>query len=135
MLDEATVESLERHWEQGWNGCDLDTIMAPLAEQVVFSSPFVPRLTGDPDSTAICGHEALRSYVADSLRRAGDIRYTLDATYVGSDSVVLSYTCLFADGTRRTGADSMRVDEDGKVVEWRSHYSFDPAEVQDLIRS
>jgi SnoaL-like domain len=135
MLDEAAVHSLERHWEQGWNQCDLDTIMEVFAADVLFSSPFVPRLTGDPEKTTIRGYDALRSYVADSLRRAGDVRYSLGGTCVGSDSLILNYTCHFADGTRRTGADSMRVDRDGMVVEWRSHYSFDPAEVQHLIRS
>jgi hypothetical protein len=129
MLDDRTVRTLERHWEDGWNRVDLDVIMAPFAETVVFASPFVARLTGDPGRTAIYGYEALRSYVADALRRAGDIRYTLDATYVGADSVVLFYTCHFPDGSARTGADSMRVGPDGKVVDWRCHYSFDPAEV------
>ncbi len=129
MLDVAAVRSLERHWEEGWNGADLDTIMEPFADQVVFSSPFVSRMTGDPAKGEVRGYDALRNYVADSLRRAGDIRYTLNSTFVGNDSVVLLYTCHIPDGSARTGADSMHVGPDGKVDDWRCHYTFDPAEV------
>jgi hypothetical protein len=63
MLDDATVQNLQRHWDEGWNAGDLATIMAPFAADVVFSSPFVPKLTGDPAKTTIDGDEALRSYV------------------------------------------------------------------------
>ncbi len=125
MLDDATVEDLRRHWDEGWNAGDLATIMAPFATGVVFSSPFVPRLTGDQAKMTIDGYDALRSYVDYALRRAPGIRYTLDATYAGTDTVVLVYTCRAPDGTVRHGADSMRVGAAGKVVEWRCHYSHD----------
>jgi hypothetical protein len=125
MLDDATVQNLQRHWDEGWNAGDLATIMAPFAADVVFSSPFVPKLTGDPAKTTIDGDEALRSYVEYALRRTPGIRYTLDATYAGTDAVVLIYTCYLPDGTVRRGADSMRVNAAGQVVEWRCHYSRD----------
>jgi hypothetical protein len=46
-------------------------------------------------------------------------------SYAGTDTLVLVYSCLAPDGTVRRGADSMRVGADGKVVEWRCHYSRD----------
>lgn len=125
MLGDATVEFLRRHWDEGWNKGDLATIMAPFASDVVFSSPFVPRLTGDPAKTAIGGYEALRAYVDYALRRTPGIRYTLEATYAGTDTVVLVYSCRAPDGTVRRGADTMRVDAAGRVAEWRCHYSRD----------
>jgi SnoaL-like domain len=124
MLDDAAVDELRRHWDEGWNGYHLDTIMAPFAADVVFSSPFVAKRTGDPQRTTIEGYDALRAYVADALRGVPGIRYTVDATYAGTDSIVILYTCHLPDGTDQPGADSMRVDDDGKVVEWRCHYSF-----------
>jgi hypothetical protein len=122
MIDDATAEDLRRHWDEGWNGEDLDTIMAPFADDVVFSSPFVPTLTGDPAKATITGHDALRSYVDRALRIHPGIRYTLDATYAGTDTVVLVYTFRHPEGTVGHGADSMRVDASGKVAEWRCHY-------------
>jgi hypothetical protein len=123
-VEETIVEQLRRHWEEGWNAGDVDVIMAPFAEDVVFASPFVARLAGDPSAT-IAGRAALRDYVAGALARTPGIRYTLDAVYVGVDAVVLVYTCHLPDGTDRRGADSMRVGVDGAVVDWRCHYEFD----------
>jgi len=125
LLDDATVEDLRRHWDAGWNAGDLATIMAPFAPGVVFSSPFVPRLTGDPARATIEGYDALRAYVDHALRRTPGIEYTLEASYAGTDTVVLVYSCRAPDGTVRRGADSMRVGADGKVTEWRCHYSSD----------
>jgi SnoaL-like domain len=124
MVDQATAQELQRHWDEGWNNHDLATIMAPFAPDVVFSSPFVSRLTGDPGTTTIEGYDTLRSYIASSLDRTPGIRYAVDATYAGTDSIVLVYTCHLPDGTSQTGADSMRIDGAGKVVEWRCHYGF-----------
>jgi hypothetical protein len=125
VIDDAKVDELARHWDEGWNACDLETIMAPFASDVVFDSPFVARVTGDRAKTTIEGYEALRAYIAGALERAPGIRYTLDASYAGTDSVVLVYTCHLPNGTDKPGADSMRVGPDGKVVEWRCHYSTD----------
>lgn len=38
MIDQETVDRLGRHWDEGWNGADVDVIMAPFAESVVFSA-------------------------------------------------------------------------------------------------
>ena len=126
MIESAAVAELARHWERGWNGGDLNVIMAPFAADVVFTSPFVPALTGDPARRSIDGLDALRRYVADALVRAGDVRYTLDQALAGTDTVVLVYTCHLPDGSSKPGADLMRLDGDGKVVEWRCHYATDP---------
>ena len=126
MLDNATVAGLARHWDEGWNGRDVDVIMAPFADGVVFTSPGVAKITGDPERKAVEGVEALRRYVVDALARAGDVRYTLHQALAGTDSVVLVYTCHMPDGSDRPGADLLRVDGDGKVVEWRCHYATDP---------
>jgi hypothetical protein len=115
--------ALARHWDEGWNGEDVERIMAPFADDVVFTSPFVARISGDPEVTSIVGAAALRTYVTAALRRTPGIRYTVDAVHLGTDTLVLDYTVRFPDGRpETTGADLMRVDEQGRVVEWRSHY-------------
>jgi hypothetical protein len=133
MLDESVVTALQRHWEDGFNRYDVDLVLEPVARDVVFSSPFVPRLTGDPDKVTIEGADVFRDYIADSMRRVPGIRYSLDASFVSTQTVVFVYTCRFPDGQAKTGADSIRVDRDGKIVEWRCHYSFAPEKIDDLI--
>lgn len=127
MIDAAILASLASHWEEGWNGGDVERIMAPFAADVVFSSPYVAKWSGDPGRRTVEGHTALRGYVADALTRSGDVRYRLDAVLGGAESVVLVYTCTFPDATTRPGADVMRVGPNGLVVEWRCHYATDPA--------
>jgi hypothetical protein len=134
MLDDATVTMLQRHWEDGWNSYDLEMIMGPMGQNVVFSSPFVATLTGDPENTSIEGYDALRLYIANSLRRTPGISYTLDNTYVGTDSVILAYRFRLPDGTERTGSDVMRLDRTNTIVEWRCHYPFAPDEIRTFIR-
>lgn len=128
MLDDALVASLARHWDEGWNGPDLDTILAPFADDIVFSSPYVSKGLGDPSLDTIEGLPALRDYCAAALQRSGDVRYTLHQTYTGTDTVVLVYTCHLPDGRDRPGADLMRLDAHGKVAEWRCHYTSDPTQ-------
>jgi hypothetical protein len=133
MLDDATITRLQQHWEDGWNQYDLELIMEPMGEDVVFSSPFVATLTGDAAQTSIHGYDALRSYIEDSLRRTAGIAYSLDRTYVGTESIILMYTVRFPDGSEKTGSDIMRVDGSNKIVEWRCHYPFAPDEVRQFI--
>jgi ketosteroid isomerase-like protein len=122
MLDDTTTQVLVRHWQEGWNAGDIDTIMAPFARDVVFSSPGISMLTGDPAKTTVEGYDALRAYIEGALSRSRGLRYRLDTAYVGTDSIVLVYDCGLPDGDAKRGADLMRVGQDGKVVEWRCHY-------------
>ena len=122
VLDAATVDTIRRHWHDGWNRADLDTIMTPFAADVVFASPGISMMTGDPDRSTIEGRDALRAYIAEALRRTPGVRYTTLATHVGTASIVLVYECGMPGGPQKHGADLMRVDAAGEVVEWRCHY-------------
>jgi hypothetical protein len=79
-------------------------------------------MTGDATKTTIEGRDELRAYIDGALRRTRDLRYALTATYVGTDSVVLVYSCGLPDRAQKIGADSMRLGPGGQVVEWRCHY-------------
>lgn len=126
MIADQDVATIVRHWDDGWNQGDVDVIMAPFAGDVVFRSPGIAKITGDADRRSIEGADALRRYVVAALERAGDVRYTVEQALAGTDSVVLVYTCHMPDGSARPGADLLRVDGAGKVVEWCCHYATDP---------
>jgi hypothetical protein len=123
-VDDATVARLRRHWDEGWNRGDVDVIMEPFADDIVFSSPFVSKLGGDSARSSIVGRDALRAYCAAALERSPGIAYVVDGLYVGTDTVVLLYTVRFPDGRpETTGADLMRVNAAGEIAEWRCHYA------------
>lgn len=125
LISEEQVAALGDHWERGWNELDIDVIMEPFAPDVVFRSPFVPRISGDPAVSAIVGYDAVKQYMADSFTRATQgLRYSLDSTYIAPDSLVLLYRVHRPDGTEKPGADTMVIGADGLVHEWRSHYPF-----------
>jgi len=63
--------------------------MEAVADDVVFSSPFVPVLTGDPEQVTIEGLSAFRAYIADSMRRVPGIRYAIDAAFVSTQTMIL----------------------------------------------
>ena len=134
MLDKATALRLAKHWESSWNAQDADLIMEPMGEKVVFSSPFVSKLLRDPDKWTVEGYDAVHSYMTKSIKRVPGITYRLDTTYIGADTAVIAYTFRLPDGTEKTGADFMRVDSEGKVVDWRSQYPFVADEVDPFIK-
>ena len=106
MIDAEAATALARAWDEGWNGEDVERIMAPFADDVVFSSPFVRRIGDDQSSNAIVGAPALRAYVTAALTRTPGIRYTVDNVHLGPDSVILDYTVSFPDGRPDTIGDS-----------------------------
>jgi hypothetical protein len=123
VIDEKTVASLRRHWEDGWNLGDIDVIMEPMADDVVFSSPFVARVTGgDPE---VRGYAALRAYCEDALTRTPGITYTVHAAYVAPSSLILTYSFVRPDNPPKDGIDIMKLDAQNKIVEWISHYPAD----------
>ena len=77
-------------WCDAWNSHDLDRILAHYAEDVIFSSPFIVHLTGDP-SGRVHGREALRAYWAEGLRRLPDLRFEVLDVKVSVHSLVINY--------------------------------------------
>jgi hypothetical protein len=68
------------------------------------------------------GYGALRAYIERALQITPGVRYASSATFVGIDSIVLTYACGLPDRPQKLGADLMRLNDSGQVVEWRCHY-------------
>lgn len=122
MISQELVAALARHWEDGFNRYDVDIVMEPIGADIVFSSPFVQRRTGDPRKVTVEGYDAFRDYIDDSMRRLPGIRYTIESSLVSTQTVVFVYGFTFADGQSASGVDYLRLDEAGKIIEWRCHY-------------
>ncbi len=122
VITDERVAELRRHWEDGFNQYDVDLVMGPIDQDIVFSSPFVQRRTGDPAKVTVEGYDAFRDYIEDSMVRLPGIRYAIESAVVSPQTVVFLYNFTFADGQAFSGVDYLRLTESGKITEWRCHY-------------
>jgi len=87
-LDAA--QAFARSWEAAWNAHDLDAVLAHFHDDVVFTSPLAPVMTGDP-SGIVVGRDALRRYWETGLARVPDLRFEVLDVALGVDAVALRY--------------------------------------------
>ena len=76
-------------WQDGWNSHDLDRIMAHYHEEVVFRSAKAQALVGKGELT---GHDALRGYWAEALKRQPDLKFQVQDVFRGHEMIVLGYS-------------------------------------------
>ncbi|MFJ4183780.1 nuclear transport factor 2 family protein [Kitasatospora sp. NPDC089509] len=79
-----------RDWADAWNAHDLERILAHFTEDVVFASPRILELIGDP-SGEVRGKEALRVYWAKGLKHLPDLHFTVEDVRVSVDTLVINY--------------------------------------------
>jgi ketosteroid isomerase-like protein len=90
MIDRQRALHFAAEWIAAWNGHDLDAILRHYADDVVFHSPRIAVVTGEPIAL-VSGKPALARYWREALRQATDLRFELDRVYVGSDSISIAY--------------------------------------------
>lgn len=105
-------------WIQAWNTRDLGRIIGHYADDIVFMSPFVGRLM-DGVSDKVRGLEALRIYFVMALNAYPDLRFVLQRTYCGGQSVVLEYQSV----SNLLAAEVMEFNDLGLVCRARVHYA------------
>lgn len=105
-------------WIAGWNAHDLEAILSHYGEDVVFTSAYSARFTGDP-SGRVVGKAALRDYWSRALASNPDLAFFLRGVYVGPEGVAIRYL------NSRTGGDAVEVarfGDDGLVRESAAYY-------------
>ena len=86
----ADPSTFARSWIEAWNAHDLDAVLDHFSDDVVFSSPLVASIVGEP-SGSVTGKAALRAYWEEGLRRIPDLRFELVEVYAGVDSIAITY--------------------------------------------
>lgn len=116
-MTHAQALAFAQEWTDAWNRHELEAILWHYADNVVFTSPFVLRLVGDPSGT-LRGKMALRGYFGQALGAYRDLRFVLLDVYATVDGLIVVYESV----NDLVGAEAMRLGPDGKVVEARCHY-------------
>jgi ketosteroid isomerase-like protein len=112
------TDAFAADWIGAWNRHDLDVILAHYADDVVFTSPFAVRLTGDATGT-VRGKEALRAYFAAALARFPNLHFKLRHTFSGVNGLVLVYDSV----ENLLAAEVFGFDASGKVCRVYCHYT------------
>lgn len=110
--------AVARDWLAAWNAHDLERILAHYAENIVFTSPFVQRLTGRPDGV-LHGRRALRDYFARGLQAYPDLCFELIHLLPGVRSMVLEYRSV----NDLRAAEFMEFDHRGRIRRVCAHYT------------
>lgn len=118
-MTDAEAQAFADEWIAGWNSHDLDRILAHYHDDVTLSTPFVARLLGREG--VVAGKAALRSFWSRALERFPDLNFVLYGAYAGEQSVVLNYRSV----NNLVGAEVLRFDEHGRVIEVIAHYRAD----------
>jgi hypothetical protein len=117
-VDQTKAEEYAKSWIEAWNAHDLDALAAHYADDVVFLSPFIPKLIENAECT-LRGREELKAYLSKGMEAYPHMRFQLHRVGVGVDSLALNY--IGVDGAL---ANEVHVlNSDGKASEVRIHYS------------
>ncbi len=116
-MTDAAADEFVREWIDAWNARDLERVLSHWAEDCEFTSPLVVKLTGEPSGT-VRGKAALRAYWTRGLEANPTLRFTLERTFVGHDSVVIGYR----NHRNQVCAELIRIGPDGRAVSGIAHY-------------
>lgn len=117
MLSLEEANRFAQEWISAWNGHDLERILDHYADQIVFCSPFVVKLTGNP-AGRLTGKDQLRGYFGRALAEYPDLHFTLHTVLCGVESLTLYYTSV----NGLLAAETMLLDEGGRVTRVCAHY-------------
>ncbi len=117
MISQEKANQVAHEWIEAWNAHDLDAITGHYAAEVVFTSPFVVKLLGDPSGT-VRGKERLRSYFAKGLAAYPDLKFELLGVLTGMESLVVYYRSVKS----MLAAEVMFFDKQGKIERVMAHY-------------
>lgn len=118
MITEEQAAAFGRDWIVAWNRHDLDAILAHYDDAVVFCSPFVAKIAGEP-SGILRGKARLRPYFAEALKKYPDLNFTDLRALAGVSSITLTYRSVAG----LHAAEVMTLDAAGRVVRVDAHYS------------
>ncbi len=84
------AQRFAKEWAAAWNSHDLDRILAHYTDDLVFISPKIVELLGDP-SGEVRGKDALREYWAQGLRHLPNLNFTVEDVLASVDTLVINF--------------------------------------------
>jgi hypothetical protein len=101
-------------WAADWNAREVERVLAPFSEDIVFVSPTALAVVG---SATVRGKDALRSYWNSALSRIGSLRFTIER--VVWDAATRELAIIYVseiDSRARRVSENLTFGVDGLVV-------------------
>lgn len=111
MMNAEEAGRFVKEWVEAWNNRELDAVLAHYGDDIVFHSPRIAIVTGEPLSS-VQGKTALRSYWTRALASSPDLRFSIEAVPLGSDAL----TILYRNHRQQRAAETFLFDRDGLVT-------------------
>jgi hypothetical protein len=115
-MDDSHALDLASAWIAAWNAHDLDAVLAHFHDDVVFHSPLIQQLMGEPSGT-VKGKAQLRAYWTEGLRAVPDLHFELLTVLTGVDLIVIHYR----DQRGRATVEVGRLDGDRIIEGWGAY--------------
>lgn len=122
MLTIEMAETFVRDWIDAFNAHDLPRILSHYADDLEFSSPFIPLLKFN-DTGVIRSKTDLETYFAIGLNAYPELHFRLHNFFTGIDTVVIYYTSV----NGRLAAETFRLNAEGKAVQVTCNYTTVPS--------
>lgn len=116
MITQEFAEEFARKWVDAWNSHDIDAVLSHYSDDFEMSSPYIIQITGDSSGT-LRGKKAVEDYWRKALEKLPTLRFELQKTLVGVESLVLYYR-----GVRGMAAEVFFFDRSGHVFKAFAHY-------------
>ena len=82
--------AFSKRWVQAWNAHDVEAVLEHFHEDVTFTSPVAARVV--PETAGVVrGKPALRQYWTQALQRIPNLRFVVEGSYRGVDTIVIVY--------------------------------------------
>ena len=88
MQEDAQTFALK--WREACNSHDLDRILSLYSDTIVFKSPRVRTISGEPTGI-LQGKAAVRDYWQKIVERRPDLTFAVERVFAGVDSIALEY--------------------------------------------
>ena len=119
MIDTEWAREFAAAWIDAWNAHDLERILSHYADDFEMTSPLIIERMQEPTGR-LQGKAQIRRYWQRSLSATPPLKFQLIDVLAGVHSVTLYYRSVAA---RKVVAETLLVDEHGKVVQGMSQWS------------
>lgn len=89
-MDKEFAEEFLSDWLESWNAHNLERILAHYTDDFEMNSPVIAQRMGVP-SGKLRGKSAIGEYWGAALKAYPDLRFELQAVYVGMNSITVQY--------------------------------------------